>query len=249
MVMGPILLRQRLDLFGKTGPVCFVYNGPDPNNWAASLLLIGPKKVQFKGNGIAADTSIHFAKSPSVVSPYLRSAAPRRGGSRLRKPSCSSTCPDFERARSESLSPCKLYGQARPISNRTEKDWLHFVGVGGRGLSVLAICSHLNSGSDIGWSSFMDGLQEAGARLYESHSVINMQKRNGLIFPKAIVVSSAIPRDNVEILYANSVGVPIYKRDYWLVKLTEHYNLIAVSGTHGKSTTASACICLEGNGR
>ena len=53
----------------------------------------------------------------------------------------------------------------------------------------------------------MDGLQEAGARLYEGHSVTNMQKRNGLIFPE--IVSSAIPQDNVEILYANSVGVPM----------------------------------------
>ena len=55
----------------------------------------------------------------------------------------------------------------------------------------------------------MDGLQEAGSRLYEGHSVTNMQKRKGLIFPKAIVVSSAIPQDNVEISNANSVGVPM----------------------------------------
>ena len=55
----------------------------------------------------------------------------------------------------------------------------------------------------------MDGLQEAGARLYVGHSVINMQKHNGLILPEAIVVSSAIPQDNVEILYAKSVGVPM----------------------------------------
>ncbi|KAK0597590.1 hypothetical protein LWI29_026760 [Acer saccharum] len=57
--------------------------------------------------------------------------------------------------------------------------------------------------------------------------------------PIAVVVSSAIPQDNVEILHAKSVGVPVYKRDYWLAKLTENYNLIAVSGSHGKSTTAS----------
>ena len=55
----------------------------------------------------------------------------------------------------------------------------------------------------------MDGLQEAGARLYVGHSVSNMQKYNGLFFPEAIVVSSAIPQDNVEILYAKSVGVPV----------------------------------------
>ncbi|PSS04389.1 UDP-N-acetylmuramate--L-alanine ligase [Actinidia chinensis var. chinensis] len=133
--------------------------------------------------------------------------------------------------------------EAVDLCHRKEKDWLHFVGVGGCGLSALAMLAlkqgYEVSGSDIGWSSFMDGLQEAGARLYVGHSVTNMQKHNGLILPKAIVVSSAIPQDNVEILYANSVELPIYKRDYWLAKLTEHYNLIAVSGTHGKSTTAS----------
>ncbi|KAH9646848.1 UDP-N-acetylmuramate--L-alanine ligase [Citrus sinensis] len=67
----------------------------------------------------------------------------------------------------------------------------------------------------------------------------SLQGNDGSRFPNAVVASSAIPQDNVEILHAKSVGVPIYKRDYWLAKLTEKYNLIAVSGSHGKSTTAS----------
>ncbi|XP_061999592.1 uncharacterized protein LOC133716986 [Rosa rugosa] len=77
-----------------------------------------------------------------------------------------------------------------------------------------------------------------------------MQRRCASRLPDAVVVSSAIPQDNVEILYANSVGVPViggencfefcwYKRDHWLGQLTQGYNLIAVSGSHGKSTTAS----------
>ncbi|KAK9293368.1 hypothetical protein L1049_021360 [Liquidambar formosana] len=123
------------------------------------------------------------------------------------------------------------------------KGWIHFVGIGGCGLSALAMLALKQgfevSGSDILWSSFMDGLQEAGARLHIGHSVLNVQRNNGSGLPDAVVVSSAIPQENVEILHAKSVGVPVYKRDYWLGKLTHHYNLIAVSGSHGKSTTAS----------
>uniref|UniRef100_A0A2N9EEY2 Mur ligase C-terminal domain-containing protein n=1 Tax=Fagus sylvatica TaxID=28930 RepID=A0A2N9EEY2_FAGSY len=61
---------------------------------------------------------------------------------------------------------------------------------------------------------------------------------DGSRLPNAIVVSSAIPQDNVEILHAKSAGVPVFKRDYWLARVTECYKLIAVSGSHGKSTTA-----------
>ncbi|KAA8539956.1 hypothetical protein F0562_026648 [Nyssa sinensis] len=133
--------------------------------------------------------------------------------------------------------------EAVDLYNRRAKGWVHFLGIGGSGLSALAMLAikqdYEVSGSDIVWSSFMDGLKEAGARLSIGHSVLNIQKDNGLCLPNAIVVSSAIPQDNVEILHAESLGVPVYKRGYWLAKLTEHYNLIAVGGTHGKSTTAS----------
>ncbi|BBG98322.1 septum site-determining protein MIND [Prunus dulcis] len=105
------------------------------------------------------------------------------------------------------------------------------------------------SGSDIEWSSFMDGLQEAGALLHIGHSVENMRRNAASRLPDAIVVSSAIPQHNVEILCAKSAGVPVYKRDRWLGKLTQGYNLIAVSGSHGKSTTASMlAYVLDGMG-
>lgn len=55
----------------------------------------------------------------------------------------------------------------------------------------------------------MDGLQEAGARLFIGHLAGNVQKHNGLSLPDAVVMSSAIPPDNVEILHAKSVGVPV----------------------------------------
>lgn len=55
----------------------------------------------------------------------------------------------------------------------------------------------------------MDGLQQAGVRLHVGHSVSNIQSKNGSRFPNAVVVSSAIPQDNVEILHAKSIGVPV----------------------------------------
>lgn len=55
----------------------------------------------------------------------------------------------------------------------------------------------------------MDGLQEAGAFLHIGHSVTNLQRNGASRLPDAIVVSSAIPQNNAEILYAQSVGVPV----------------------------------------
>lgn len=65
------------------------------------------------------------------------------------------------------------------------------------------------SGSDIMWSSFLDKLHEAGARLYIGHSASNLKSENGARLPDAIVVSSAVPSDNEEVVYANSVGIPM----------------------------------------
>ncbi|KAJ0042864.1 hypothetical protein Pint_17530 [Pistacia integerrima] len=125
------------------------------------------------------------------------------------------------------------------VDLKNRKGWIHFVGVGGCGLSALAVLALKQgfevSGSDMMWSSYMDGLQAAGACLHIGHSISNIQRNNESRFPDALVISSAIPQDNVEILHAKSVGVPVYKRDYWLAKLTENFNLVAVSGSHGNT--------------
>ncbi|XP_048421756.1 UDP-N-acetylmuramate--L-alanine ligase-like [Pyrus x bretschneideri] len=65
------------------------------------------------------------------------------------------------------------------------------------------------SGSDIAWSSFMDGLQEAGALLHTGHSVANTQGSGASRLPGAAVVSNSVPHNNAEILYAKSVGIPV----------------------------------------
>lgn len=124
-----------------------------------------------------------------------------------------------------------------------KKGWVHFVGIGGSGLSALAMLALKQgfevSGSDICWSCYMDDLQKAGAKVFLGHSINSLESQNDGKQPDAIVISSAIPKDNVEILYAELVGIPIYKRDSWLRNITKLYNLIAIAGTHGKSTTAA----------
>ncbi|XP_062149718.1 uncharacterized protein LOC133858295 [Alnus glutinosa] len=161
------------------------------------------------------------------VGAYVQASSETSG-----KRSVSKKCTDRE---NENRGPLRLENGG--------KGWIHFVGVGGCGLSALAMLALKQgfevSGSNIVWSSYMNGLQDAGAHLYIGHSVSKLKGIKGLKLPDAMVVSSAIPQDNVEILYAKAAGVPVYKRDYWLARLTEGYNLIAVSGSHGKSTTAS----------
>ncbi|XP_072978094.1 uncharacterized protein [Typha angustifolia] len=147
----------------------------------------------------------------------------------------------------EGLVELESGGEEKKEQNETKKNnnkgWIHFVGIGGSGLSALAMLALKQgfevSGSDIMWSSFMDQLHRAGVRLTIGHSRSCLEGHNGSGPPDAIVISSAIPADNEEILHAKSIGIPIYKRDDWLKIVTENYNLIAISGTHGKSTTAA----------
>ncbi|XP_029116161.1 uncharacterized protein [Elaeis guineensis] len=126
---------------------------------------------------------------------------------------------------------------------KKRKGWIHFVGIGGSGLSALALLALKQgfevSGSDIMWSIFMDELHEAGARLSIGHSASNMERNAGSGLPDVVVVSSAIPADNEEIVHAKLMDIPIYKRDDWLRKITDKYRVIAISGTHGKTTTAA----------
>ncbi|KAH8962198.1 hypothetical protein BDL97_05G088700 [Sphagnum fallax] len=63
--------------------------------------------------------------------------------------------------------------------------------------------------------------------------------RNGAPLPDAVVVSSAVVAGNEEVDVARALGVPVYKRGAWLGKMTEGYKLLAVAGSHGKSTTVA----------
>jgi UDP-N-acetylmuramate--alanine ligase len=111
----------------------------------------------------------------------------------------------------------------------------HFVGIGGSGLSaiaqVLLESGYTVSGSDEAQSPFAAALAAHGATVYLGHADANLA---GADF---VIISSAIPSDNVEVLAARAQGLPVLKRADFLGQLMEGRQGIAVAGTHGKTTT------------
>lgn len=114
---------------------------------------------------------------------------------------------------------------------------VHFIGIGGSGLSAIARLlnesGYTVTGSDRAISSFAADLQAAGLTIYIGHHPRNVQGAEW------VVRSSAVPDDNVEVIAAQQAGIPVYKRADFLGKLMENKTGIAVAGTHGKTTTTA----------
>ncbi len=115
---------------------------------------------------------------------------------------------------------------------------VHFVGIGGIGMSGIAELL-LNqgfdvSGSDLNDSELIDKLRSSGAKINIGH------KSDNLLKSEAVVYSSAIPEDNVELIFAREKNIPTIKRAEMLGELIALKNTsIAVGGTHGKTSTSS----------
>ena len=114
---------------------------------------------------------------------------------------------------------------------------IHFVGIGGAGLSAIARVlmekgAHV-SGSDLRLSSVAEQLQRDGAQVYVGHSADQIEGAD------ILVVSSAIPADNVEVVAAKERGIPTFGRPGFLGQLMEAETGIAIAGTHGKTTTTA----------
>ena len=79
------------------------------------------------------------------------------------------------------------------------------------------------------------------------HSEGNVLEREGVdCLPDAIVVSSALSADNVELRCALKYNIPLYKRGAWLGRVTQGYDTVSVAGTHGKTTsTAMMALVLD----
>ncbi len=123
---------------------------------------------------------------------------------------------------------------------------LHFVGIGGIGMSSIAqymiSCGYVITGSDLSENSAVKRLKELGARVNIGHSVSNIEDDTD-----AIIVSSAITNDNVEVTYAKRKNIPIIKRYQLLAYIVNSKNSIAIAGSHGKTTTTSLCASLFKN--
>lgn len=114
---------------------------------------------------------------------------------------------------------------------------IHFIGIGGIGMSgiaqVLFHHGYTISGSDIAENAITRNLIAMGIHVSYQHT------KDNLAHVDVVVVSSAISRDNEEWLYAEKQGVPVLSRAEMLAELMRFKCGIAVSGTHGKTTTTS----------
>src|SRR6478752_6263246 len=114
---------------------------------------------------------------------------------------------------------------------------IHFVGIGGIGMSgiaeVLLTLGYKVSGSDLKHSSVTERLAEKGAIIFEGHRAENITGA------EVVVASSAVKRDNAEIMAAHAEHIPVIQRAEMLAELMRLKYGIAIAGMHGKTTTTS----------
>ena len=114
---------------------------------------------------------------------------------------------------------------------------LHFVGIGGSGMSgiaeVLLNLGYRITGSDRAANTATDRLAKLGAEIVFEHSAANIAGAD------AVVVSTAIAADNPELRAARETRVPVVRRAEMLAELMRFRYGIAIAGTHGKTTTTS----------
>ena len=117
------------------------------------------------------------------------------------------------------------------------KKYYHFIGIGGIGMSGIA---HLLlksgfavSGSDLKENRITNELKRLGARIFIGHNASNITQQD------VVVYSSAIKEDNLEIVQARFLGIPLIKRAQALAELMQEKTVITIAGSHGKTTTTS----------
>ncbi|MGB9640973.1 MAG: UDP-N-acetylmuramate--L-alanine ligase [Anaerolineales bacterium] len=121
----------------------------------------------------------------------------------------------------------------------SERGHVHFIGIGGTGLSAIARILHergyIVSGSDRAHSALVQELLDLGIAVTIGHRAENIRGAN------LVIRSSAIPDTNIEVAAAKQQGIPVWKRFDFLNELTANLKTIAIAGTHGKTTTTAMC--------
>jgi len=124
----------------------------------------------------------------------------------------------------------------------TEMGPIHFVGIGGIGMSgiaeVLIHAGYTVQGSDLKRSKITNRLEDLGATIFEGQRAENLEGA------EVVVTSSAIKRGNPELDEARRVGMPVVRRAEMLAELMRLRSNIAVAGTHGKTTTTTMVAAL-----
>jgi UDP-N-acetylmuramate--alanine ligase len=124
----------------------------------------------------------------------------------------------------------------------TDIGTIHFVGIGGIGMSGIAEVMHnlgyAVQGSDIAEGYVVEGLRSRGIKVMIGHKAENLGDA------AVVVTSTAVKRDNPEVALALETRVPVVRRAEMLAELMRLKNTVAVAGTHGKTTTTSMVAAL-----
>ena len=124
---------------------------------------------------------------------------------------------------------------------------IHFVGIGGIGMSgiaeVLLNLGYKIQGSDASENANVLRLREKGATIYIGHNAANLGEA------EVVVVSTAIKRDNPELVAAREKRLPVVRRAEMLAELMRLKQCVAIAGTHGKTTTTSLVATLLDAGK
>lgn len=137
--------------------------------------------------------------------------------------------------------PTKEYLSSRQkeVSDILDKNLnIHFIGIGGVSMHSLAIfMARLGknvTGSDIARNKYVDMCVTENIKVFDKHNAKNISSA------QVVIMNGAIPHDNAEYAYASSHNIPIIDRAELLQYITRYFDtVIAVAGTHGKSTTSA----------
>jgi UDP-N-acetylmuramate--alanine ligase len=140
-----------------------------------------------------------------------------------------------------------MQGMSPPPAGAFAGRELHFIAIGGAGMSGLALACHALgarvTGSDRSESTYLERLRAAGIEPRVGHDA------DAVPAGAEVVVSTAIPEDNVELVRARERGQRVLHRGELLAELCSAKRLIAVAGAHGKTTTSGMIAhCLLGGG-
>ncbi|WP_061960365.1 UDP-N-acetylmuramate--L-alanine ligase [Demequina flava] len=114
---------------------------------------------------------------------------------------------------------------------------VHFIGVGGSGMSAVArltaAAGHEVSGTDMRVSHYFEALRDAGMNVTIGHDAANVDGVD------QVVISTAVRETNPELARARERGIEVVHRSEALARALDHHRLIAVAGSHGKTTTSA----------